>query len=132
MVAWRIDPATDKTHCFETFPFPAPDGPQKDRIRQLAEDLDAHRKARQALHPGLTMTGMYNVLEQLRRGEPLGPKERLIHEQGLVSVLRQLHDELDAAVLAAYGWGDLAAFSFPRSRDWASIRPALLSGCAAW
>ena len=26
--------------------------------------------------PGLTMTGMYNVLEQLRRGEPLGPKDR--------------------------------------------------------
>jgi hypothetical protein len=30
-----------------------------------------------------------------------------LHEQGLVSVLRSLHDELDAAVLAAYGWSDL-------------------------
>ncbi len=30
-----------------------------------------------------------------------------MHEQGLVSVLRQLHDELDAAVLDAYGWSDL-------------------------
>ncbi len=37
------------------------------------------------------------------------PKDRQIHEQGLVSVLRQLHDELDAAVLSAYGWDDLAA-----------------------
>ena len=109
------DPIYNKSTCFETFPFPAPDGPEKERIRQPAEDLDAHRKARQALHPGLTMTGMYNVLEQLRRGEPLSPKEKLIHEQGLVSVLRQLHDELDAAVLAAYGWGDLAAFSFPQA-----------------
>ena len=27
-----------------------------------------------------------------------------MHEQGLVSVLRQLHDELDAAVCDAYGW----------------------------
>ena len=27
-----------------------------------------------------------------------------MHEQGLVSVLKQLHDELDAAVAAAYGW----------------------------
>jgi len=27
---------------------------------------------------------------------------------GLVAVLRQLHDELDTAVLAAYGWSDLA------------------------
>lgn len=30
-----------------------------------------------------------------------------MHEQGLVSVLRTLHDELDAAVLQAYGWADL-------------------------
>lgn len=32
------------------------------------------------------------------------PKEKLIHDRGLVSVLKQLHDELDAAVFAAYGW----------------------------
>ena len=90
----------------------------------LAEALDAHRKARQALHPSLIMTGMYNGLEQLRRGEPLGAKDRQVHEQGLVSVLRQLHDELDAAVLAAYGWADLttallagsAARTLPRPR----------------
>ena len=30
--------------------------------------------------------------------------EQEIHEQGLVSVLRQIHDELDAAVAEAYGW----------------------------
>ena len=34
----------------------------------------------------------------------LTAKEREIHEKGLVSVLRQLHDDLDAAVFAAYGW----------------------------
>jgi hypothetical protein len=32
-----------------------------------------------------------------------------LHEQGLVSVLQSLHDELDAAVLQAYGWSDLGA-----------------------
>ncbi len=58
----------------------------------------------QAAHQGLTMTGMYNVLEKLRSGEPLNAKEQTIHEQGLVSVLKQLHDELDAAVFDAYGW----------------------------
>ena len=48
---------------------------------------------------------MYNVLEKLRRGgEELTDKERRIHEQGLVSVLRQIHDDLDAAVAEAYGW----------------------------
>ena len=28
----------------------------------------------------------------------------MIHEQGLVSVLKQIHDELDSAVFGAYGW----------------------------
>jgi hypothetical protein len=31
-------------------------------------------------------------------------KEKTIHEQGLVSVLKQIHDDLDAAVFDAYGW----------------------------
>ena len=49
------------------------------------------------------------MLEKLRSAEPLTAKERTIHEMGLASVLRELHDELDAAVFAAYGWSDLAA-----------------------
>jgi hypothetical protein len=47
---------------------------------------------------------MYNVLAKLRTGEPMTAKEKTIHEQGLVSVLRQLHDDLDVAVADAYGW----------------------------
>jgi hypothetical protein len=70
----------------------------------LGDQLDAHRKRQQELHPKLTMTGMYNVLEKLRAGQRLDAKEQAIHEQGLVSVLRQIHDELDAAVADAYGW----------------------------
>ncbi len=50
------------------------------------------------------MTGMYDVLEKLRASQRLDAKEQPIHEQGLVSVLRQIHDELDAAVADAYGW----------------------------
>ena len=46
---------------------------------------------------------MYNVLEALREGRALTAKEKTIHEQGLVGVLKDLHDELDAAVLQAYG-----------------------------
>ena len=158
-------PRYNKTRCFEPFPFPAATAAQQARIRALGEQLDAHRKARQALHPELTLTGMYNVLEKLRAldrqactrtesgveppavqslasrpaqsgTEPqrqrdsldclrldaaiptqrsaqhslpdgalaLTPKERQIHELGLVTVLRELHDELDRAVLDAYGW----------------------------
>ena len=66
--------------------------------------MDSHRKRQQAQHPKLTLTDMYNVLEKLRSGEPLSVAEKVVHEQGLVSVLRQLHDELDAAVFDAYGW----------------------------
>jgi len=47
---------------------------------------------------------MYNVLEKLRSGEALTAKDKVIHEQGLVSVLKKLHDDLDAAVFDAYGW----------------------------
>ena len=47
---------------------------------------------------------MYNVLEKLRSGEPLTAKEKTIHDDGLVSVLKKIHDDLDAAVFDAYGW----------------------------
>lgn len=98
------DPRYTKGVCFDPFPFPTCSPTQQQRIRDLGEALDAHRKARQALHPKLTLTGMYNVLEKLRSGEALTVKEREIHEQGLVSVLKQIHDDLDAAVFDAYGW----------------------------
>jgi hypothetical protein len=97
-------PRYNKSRCFDPFPFPACDAAAQQRIRQIAEELDAHRKRVQAQHPGLTLTGIYNVLEKLRAGEALTEKEKQIHDAGLVSVLRQLHDELDAAVFAAYGW----------------------------
>ena len=97
--------------CFDKFPFPSDDTgltpTLTTRIRDLAEQLDAHRKARQAAHESVTLTGLYNVLAKLRRAEPLTAKDKLLHEQGLVGVLHSLHEELDAAVLAAYGWSDL-------------------------
>ncbi|MCA6059157.1 class I SAM-dependent DNA methyltransferase [Thalassolituus sp. ST750PaO-4] len=97
-----------KTTCFETFPFPDATPEQQETIRTLAERLDANRKQQQEQFPELTLTGMYNVLEKLRAGETLTDKEKVIHQQGLVSVLREIHDELDRAVFAAYGWDDLA------------------------
>ncbi|REJ88388.1 MAG: class I SAM-dependent DNA methyltransferase [Planctomycetota bacterium] len=98
------DPRYNNSRCFETFPFPERSDGTGKLISALAERLDAHRKRQQELHPGLTMTGMYNVLEKLRSGETLTTKEQTIHEQGLVSVLKQIHDDLDAAVFDAYGW----------------------------
>ncbi len=97
-------PRYNKSRCFDTFPFPNPTDEQNQRILELSEALDAHRKRQQAQHPRLTITEMYNVLARLRAGEPLSERERVLHEQGLVSVLRGLHDDLDKAVCDAYGW----------------------------
>src|SRR5208337_3844121 len=88
-------------------PYPSPDDLHKQRIRNIAEDLDAHRKRALAEHPHLTLTGLYNVLERLRARvapEALGQGEKRILEDGLVLILKELHDKLDAAVAEAYGW----------------------------
>ena len=60
-----------------------------------------------AEHPHLTLTGLYNVLEELRAGvapDALEPASRKIFDDGLVLILKEEHDKLDAAVAAAYGW----------------------------
>ncbi len=47
---------------------------------------------------------MYNLLEKLRAGEPFTDADRDYNNKALVSTLKQIHDELDLAVLDAYGW----------------------------
>jgi hypothetical protein len=101
-------PRYTKSKCFDPFPFPAADDLQKQRIRVIAEDLDAHRKRVLAEHPHLTLTSLYNVPEKLRAGTPpdaLDAGDRRIFDDGLVLILKEHHDNLDIAVAAAYGWG---------------------------
>ncbi|MBK5969911.1 MULTISPECIES: class I SAM-dependent DNA methyltransferase [Thiorhodovibrio] len=102
------DPRYNNSRCFETFPFPAADDTQIATIRDLAEQIDTHRKRQQAKHPKLTLTGIYNVLDAQRHQTPLTEKDQAISNQGLVTLLRELHDQLDTAVFEAYGWQDLA------------------------
>lgn len=99
------DPVYVKTRCFDPFPFPAdvPE-PLKDRIRTEAEALDALRKRVLAAHEDLTLTKLYNVLEALREGRALTEQERDMHDRGLVTLIRQHHDAIDALVAEAYGW----------------------------
>lgn len=99
------DPVYVKSRCFDPFPFPAdvPE-PVKDRIRAEAEALDALRKRVLAEHEDLTLTKLYNVLEALREGRALTDIERDMHDRGLVTVIRQHHDRIDALVAEAYGW----------------------------
>ncbi len=97
-------PVYNGTLCFDPFPFPAATDEQKAEIRDLGERLDAHRKRVQEQHDDITLTGLYNVLEQVRAGEPLTDKERDIYDRGLVGILKEIHDQLDAAAARAYGW----------------------------
>ncbi len=103
------DPVYVKSTCFEKFPFPELNEDQKIKVGSVAKEIDVHRKRQLGQHPKLTLTNIYNVLEKIRKEEILNKKEQLINQQGLVSILRELHDELDHQVFAAYGWLDLAA-----------------------
>jgi hypothetical protein len=93
------DPVYVKTKCFETFPFPDASEEQKQKIREIAERLDAHRKRQQSLQSDLTLTEMYNALEALRsglnlhatdaKGKKLHAKLLKAHDNGLVSILKK-------------------------------------------
>lgn len=98
------DPVYNHARCFYPFPFPNPTFQQKQKISDLGEKLDNHRNKVQKQFPDVTMTGMYNLLEKLRNGESFTDKDREYNDKALVSILKQIHDELDIAVLDAYGW----------------------------
>ncbi len=115
-----IDPVYVKTKVFDPFPFPYPSELLKAQIRTVAEELDAFRKQRQKEHPSLTLTQMYNVLEKLRAKDvdgrnksghdhksiALTPEEERIKDEGLILILKELHEKLDRLVFEAYGWPD--------------------------
>ena len=98
------DPVYNHSKCFDPFPFPTPTDAQKTQLRHLGEQLDAHRKAQQAAHPKLTLTAMYNVLEKRRAGDRIEGRDKEIYDQGLIGILLDLHNQIDAAVAEAYGW----------------------------
>lgn len=98
------DPRYTSNSTFLPFAFPVLSEVQASGIRTAAAALDAHRVERQRQHSDLTLTNIYNVMEKLRSGQELLERDKVVHEQGLVSVLRKLHDDLDALVLEAYGW----------------------------
>ena len=102
------DPRWRNGTCFDPFPFPEVSPAQEAGIGRLAEQLDAHRRDAQARDPKAHLTAQYNALVRLREakagGTPLTEAERAFHQRALTGVLAELHDALDAAVCAAYGW----------------------------
>ena len=97
-------PRYNKSRCFDPFPFPDPSEDLRQKLRDAGEELDATRKRVLAEHPDLTLTGLYNVLEKLKSGEPLTEKEEDVKQRGLVLILRELHETIDRLTAEAYGW----------------------------
>ncbi|MFC0633221.1 type IIL restriction-modification enzyme MmeI [Brevundimonas balnearis] len=94
-----------KSVCFDAFPFPDLDDDQRRGLVEAGEELDGLRARVLAADPALTMTGLYNVISDLRRGRPLTAEQTDIRSRGCVDVLMSLHDRIDALTIAAYGWG---------------------------
>ena len=98
------DQRYNNPRCFDAFPFPVVDAPQRSAIAAKADAIEAHRSAALARRADLTVTDMYNVVEGLRAGRALTAREQAIYRGAACGVLRDLHDELDALVASAYGW----------------------------
>lgn len=77
------DPRYTPTTCFETFPFPQPSDDQREAISEAARRLHETRQSALDNDPKLTLTALYNKRP---------------------TWLQHLHEDLDRAVLAAYGW----------------------------
>lgn len=97
------DPRYSKSLCFDPFPFPEVAETQKQVIRASAEALDALRKDVLERHLNLTLTRLYNVREAILAGRPLSSTEADIRDRGLVLILNEHHEAIDAAVASAYG-----------------------------
>ena len=99
-------PRYTKAHCFDPFPFPDATPEQRATIAELAEELDATRKAALAEVPGLTMTEIYNLRAKLQSGEKLSATDEDRARAARAGIVHRLHEQIDAAVADAYGWAD--------------------------
>jgi len=93
------------------FPFPFPDIDDEDlkaTIRRNAEKLDFLRKRVIARNADLTMTKLYNCLNEIRAaeasGNPLSDHNMSIARRGCVALMQRYHDRIDEAVCLAYKW----------------------------
>jgi hypothetical protein len=103
------DPIYSKSRCFDHFPFPEASQAQREAVAALAEELDETRKRVLEEHADLTLTTLYNLVQAVREGRDLSNRERDQCLRGRVLILKDLHDEIDRAVIRAYGWPEALA-----------------------
>ena len=82
----RVDLRYTPTTCFETFPWPDPSDPVRERVAVLAARLVDERQAI-TIGEGIGLTELYNAIDD-----------------GAWKPIADLHRQLDLAVLAAYSW----------------------------
>jgi hypothetical protein len=98
------DSRYSKSRVFDPFPCPDTTVAQATVIRDLADELDNTRKLALAEVSGLTMTELYNMRDKLRSGETLDLADQGRARAARVGIVARLHEQLDEAVAAAYGW----------------------------
>jgi hypothetical protein len=98
------DPRYNNSLCFDPFPFPDAEGGVREAVIATVQRLHQHREQALVRDDAVTMTRMYNVVDKLRKNASLTDPERHVHEAAACGSLRDLHDQLDAAVAACYGW----------------------------
>ncbi len=89
----RGDPRYTPSDVFETFPRPEP----TEALETVGRALDTQRRE-MMLRRDLGLTKLYNLVNDPDLAPGVDPD---------VDRLRQIHRELDEAVAAAYGWGDV-------------------------
>ena len=94
--AMKADLRYVATRCFECLPFP--DVPERGLVLQVEECTQVlHRFRSQAMREsGMGVTALYN---EVNRSE---------NPSSEIARVRELHVDLDYAVVAAYGWSDIA------------------------
>jgi hypothetical protein len=87
------DPRYAPTDVFEPFPRPS----STDRLASVGRTLDNERR-KIMLRRDLGLTKLYNLVNDRLIADAVGPD---------VALLREIHVELDEAVMDAYGWSDV-------------------------
>ena len=97
-------PRYTKSNIFDPFPFPAASPEEVARIDSLAEELDATRKLAIAETSSLSLTELYNLRDRVRGGTDMDLVEQARARSARAAIIDRLHEQLNEAVAAAYGW----------------------------
>jgi hypothetical protein len=114
MATMKDDPAYTPTTCFETFPFPA-------SLLHAAVSDPAQSSQRHALNLIGERYHQFRAELMVSNNEGLTSTYNRFHDptetsEGILE-LRRLHDEMDQAVLTAYGWSDALPAATDNSPD---------------